>query len=397
MVATNRAVMICVVLLCAFALYKAGSGEVPLSEPFLNFAFMPAVDRVNQDGTASVPYNNYSSQSYDPNQVFPGFMSPIQKQTLYGSMAPPGSEANKQYLAGQRKQENYNTPKGSAAGAPHGQCGVSKEDFQSPGGCGGCSTGGRQGRTMIPPTFTVPGTYQAPLSPRFNSQGVNSFIRYNNTEEKYMANRANDPLMMADVVEAPAVHEGYEGEQKFVGNTPHDFQTIQQKLKKQGDEVFSRLPAPTGMGKHEQPSTYVHYDRFIFAPRKSYLYAAGDFIRGDPPCANYTSSPDPNCKIMFRPSASANRDLNPGAMFVMGGVYNTTAQQTAQLKMASAGGSSNTFAGVALPLPETTTVGALVGHQQQQLAGANLNMGNQISLAGDALAPLSTVTTTSFP
>ena len=62
----------------------------------------------------------------------------------------------------------------------------------------------------------------------------------------------------------------------------------------------------------------LNYDRLIFANQKSRLYGRGDPIRGDLPIVPINDG-------WFRPSVQANIDLRQGAMNVIGGSDNSTA------------------------------------------------------------------------
>jgi len=380
MVNTNRTVLICVVLLCAFAVYKVSSGDAPIIEYFWGLPnLIVDVDRVGKSGY-SEPRNNQSSLGWDPNPyVNTMMMSTPDKELLMSSLAPPGSAARDKYLSAMQLPAQSRFSNDSA-------------EFYS--GCGG---GPMTDNTTGPPVYTVPGTYQSALSPRFNSEGYNSYVKYSLPEEKYLGNRPNDPLMMADVVERPVIREEYTGSSKFSGNTPYEFNEIYDKQKKQGDEVASKLPVPTmGSGQSKDlPSSFWQADRFIFKLQRSRLFGAGDPIRGDLPCVPCSSSPNPADNVWFRPSVNVARDLRAGAINVMSGAGNPTALQTSQLQISATGGAKDTFGGVALAVPQNTPVGNILAAQQAQVN--RLNMGNQIQLTADVQQPLSSVSTTSFP
>jgi hypothetical protein len=92
------------------------------------------------------------------------------------------------------------------------------------------------------------------------------------------------------------------------------------------------------LGETIQPLVY---DRYIFANRHSRLRAQGDMIRGDlaiVPCKNG----------WFNVSVNPVVDLQEGAMNVMGGISNTTANETAQMIFNDSGNSYSTLGGVSL-------------------------------------------------
>lgn len=80
------------------------------------------------------------------------------------------------------------------------------------------------------------------------------------------------------------------------------------------------------------------YDRYIYAPKKSRLYKYGDPIRGDLAIAPLSGS-------WFIPSATPTLDLREGAINVMAGQYNETANHLAEMKYRLSGGTYNISGG----------------------------------------------------
>ena len=72
--------------------------------------------------------------------------------------------------------------------------------------CGSCNS---NAKAAGPVTYTVPGTYESYLSPRFNSAGLEGNIRYNIPAEKNLGGEANNPLMVANSVQQPLIREEY--------------------------------------------------------------------------------------------------------------------------------------------------------------------------------------------
>jgi len=372
---SNRTFVLILLVVIALLFYRVSSGET-----IENFwgglpMFSPAVDVIDQNTGLSVSQNNQNQLYVNPNPLInTSLLSSAQKATLTESLAPPGSASYQKY------QSTLPQPPKSA----------STEYYSSPSA--------PAGRTMIPPTFTVPGTYQSYLSPRFNSEGYNSFVRYNLPNEKHLANRPNDPLMMADVVEKPRIREGFET--TFTGNTPYQYNEIYDKQKRQGDEVANKLPVNTmttnaSASAGQDKNFFTTYDRFIFSLQRNRLQGQGDAIRGDVPVVPCNPSNNPYSNVWFRPSVNPSTSLRSGAINVIAGVGNVTAQQTAELQMRSLGGAKDTFAGVALNVPDNTPVSNLEAAQQAQWN--RLNMGNSFDLTVDRTDPVSTVSTTSFP
>lgn len=261
------------------------------------------------------------------------------------------------------------------------------------------------GRTSIP-TYEVPGYRQSYLSPRQSSTGFQSYIKYNIPEEKNLAVRSNDPLMMKEsycnpVKLANIVQPMKEGFTSSSLSPNGDVSVQYNKLQQQNQQsapttVLNELPIQsmaTSIGG--DAVAQVNYDRPIYASLRSRLQAQGDYIRGDVPCNPCLPNQDPNSNINFRPSVNPSIDLNAGAMLVMGGFGgNNTAYQVAALSTASSGG-KNTFSGVSLPYPTDTAQNNL--QLAQQLAYSGSNMGNNFDgVAMQGSNPYSTVNYSSF-
>ena len=204
--------------------------------------------------------------------------------------------------------------------------------------------------------YSVPGTYQAMLSPRFNpSQGIGANIRFNMPAHENMAVPC-EPLTFGNMAKenyrenftqenygcgsggCGAVSCGKGGSPKaFHGGapvTPSDFasgnyhEVLHDISGNQSGnmEVVDSIPVGdmttvNAMGEAVQT---VVYDRLIYANQKSRLRGQGDPIRGDLPIV-------PCAAEWFRPSVHPNIDLQTGAMAVMGGMDNETNQQMAAL------------------------------------------------------------------
>jgi len=118
-------------------------------------------------------------------------------------------------------------------------------------------------------------------------------------------------------------------------SSDHTTHTISDGLVSVGD-----MTTINSDGALEQP---LIYDRYIVANLGSNLRAQGDPIRGDlaiTPCSGNWFSVHPNLNV----------DLQAGAMNVMGGNGNETAQAVGKLIYASSGGTDNTIGGVALDM-----------------------------------------------
>jgi len=228
--------------------------------------------------------------------------------------------------------------------------------------------------------FVKTPSFQSLMSPRFNSLSNTPYIRYNPTDMKNQASVPCDPLMTKSMVEEnynPDVQESFCGG-NCGGNgcsancgkggtglsVPSKYSNIQEPGYSAGDynkvhqqvvsdsqypEATDMLPlgTMTNIDAEGNQTNPVVYQNFIFANQKSRLRCQGDPIRGDlaiVPCEGNWFSVHPN----------VNLDLHEGAMNVLGGNTNSTAQATAQLITAAAGvvqpiaGDPNPFAGTSM-------------------------------------------------
>jgi len=194
--------------------------------------------------------------------------------------------------------------------------------------------------------------FQAMTSPRLFSGDMGAQIRYNPPAEKYMALRANDPMMLARNVEKPRLRENYSFNQQTGA----------------ADMSSSLKSAPISLPQGDMSSATVNpnvitYDRFIYAVSKNRTQSQGDMIRGD---INIT--PDAKCGwFQTSQSLTPSQSLQTGALAVMGGAYNETARGTAAIKQQSLGGSTNIAGGVAFETLPSTTTGASYGSSQFRL------------------------------
>jgi hypothetical protein len=216
---------------------------------------------------------------------------------------------------------------------------------------------------QAPEFFQTPPNFQANVSPRFANLDMGANVRYNIPSREHMAMPTN-PLGYAQSVEnygcaAPAC--GKSGA-PCVDRAPPlmkadfaagDFHKVQEQVQDSHPSnvgVTSTLPVgdmSTVNSLGETVDNVTIYDRFVYANRNSTLRSQGDWIRGDLPIT-------PNCTGWFQVSATPNIDLNQGAMNVLGGLDNGTAQQMAAL-MAQSG--DTTVAGVSLTPEQLSSLG----------------------------------------
>lgn len=233
--------------------------------------------------------------------------------------------------------------------------------------------------------YTVPGNYEPYLSPRMNSAGLNSYVKYQLPDEKYQANKPNDPFTVAEYFDKPNVKENYQN----MGNK------IVDSTKVEGNELpetkdMKNVGATTGQAKD---GFYVNTERLIFSTAKNRLRGQGDPIRGDLPVIPCNPEANPNSNVWFRPSANPQSMLNGGAMNVLGGTGNTTAMQLAQLMSNANGGQNTTYGGLAFSPPGTSMVG-----QATSAAGKSVNVGSQVTQEAQSKSGASpTVVAGAFP
>lgn len=228
------------------------------------------------------------------------------------------------------------------------------------GYCSSCNDKSEEGTGF----YTVPGNYQPYLSPRMNSAGLNSYVRYNLPDEKYQANKPNDPFTIAEYFDKP--------QQK-----KENFQNVSSKVVESSKVKGNELPTTgdmknVGAASDVKDGFYVNTERLIFSTAKNRLRGQGDPIRGDLPVIPCNPEANPNSNVWFRPSANPQSMLNGGAMNVLGGTGNTTAMQLAELMSTAGGGQNTTYGGVPYAPPSNSIVGQAVAASQKAM-----NIGSQ--------------------
>ena len=236
-----------------------------------------------------------------------------------------------------------------------------------------------------PPVFTVPGTYQSPIAPRFSNTGYGAYITYNLPEKKNLGVDPTDPMLLASMIEKPVIKESF----KYPPNSSStDFQNKYNSLTQppvSEQPILSELPVQS-MTTSTGSEVPLVMDRFIVANLKSNLYGAADFIRGDLPIPPVLPQSDVYSATMFRPSVSPQIDLNSGAMAVMGGAFNENCRDVVQLQMQSSGGMRDTFSGERWNNNADTVLGKL-----------QLNMNRSNELKSSQGPPFGDVAVTMYP
>ena len=229
--------------------------------------------------------------------------------------------------------------------------------------------------------FSIPGTYQAMLSPRFSNTQYGANISYNMPNYQNQAVPAGPldfgSMASSSYYRSPGTREDFR--QPVVENypcqgncsggctvvgcgkggapCPSDFRTstpispagyADGNYNQVANEVYSQFPdagneLPVGdmttMTSSGQEINSIVYDRPMYAMPKSRLFANSDYIRGDLAIIPHETG-------WFRPSVTPNIDLNPGALAVMGGINNDSAKDTASLIYQASSGGQSTLGGV---------------------------------------------------
>lgn len=212
--------------------------------------------------------------------------------------------------------------------------------------------------------FTVPGTWESSLSPRFSNTDYGAHIRYNMPANQDQAVPSN-PLTYGKMVKEnycpsattpPAC--GKAGSQ--VGSCGQgtcsvgvsEFDTAAyvdaQQAMSQTPYVDATDMLPVGDmcgGVSASPEQPIIYDRFIYANQRSRLQGLGDRIRGDLPIVPCLPDSNPSSGVWFRPSVTPHIDLTQGALNVMGGSNNETSHALKELMQASVAGTLPAFGG----------------------------------------------------
>lgn len=214
--------------------------------------------------------------------------------------------------------------------------------------------------------YSIPGTYQAILNPRFSNVDYGANIRYNAPSYEHLGAPCNPLTFGAMAKEGYTPQKAAQAQTKENygcgscgggcvttcskgGATPYqggapvtpanfsagNFQEVTNAAYTGKDASAlstSMLPVQSmttvnAAGETVQP---IVYDRFMYANRNSRLRSQGDPIRGDLPIV-------PCGPQWFRPSVHPNIDLQQGAMNVLAGVNNEVTQAMNSLMVNTAG------------------------------------------------------------
>ena len=222
-------------------------------------------------------------------------------------------------------------------------------------------------QAMVGNVFAAPPNFQSLISPRFSALQMPASITYSMPSENNMAFRTASPfaspppgslsstsLPTVEQFAHPTQKSGTLGSGGHGANIAHKGGSSLPKHDVFGEPAMnfsdpSMLPmtsstmaanaqaaADNGLGVEAQP---VVMDRFIAANRNNSLRSQGCMFRGDLPIVPCNSG-------WFQVSVNPALDLQQGAMNVMGGVYNETANKLATVINMSSGGAISNVGGV---------------------------------------------------
>lgn len=242
-----------------------------------------------------------------------------------------------------------------------------KEGYQ--GTCGQMRLDYNKGKYFQPKNF------ESNLAPRMQSIQLPSYIRYRMPDQgnlgvpknplgypnQVKVNNSCAPCGKRTALDYNQVIEGFD--QSNSQCPKPDYHADEANYQKAKANVTSNVSLSdslpqltmTSVAADGDVTQTVNYDRLIYATAKSKGYGQGDPIRGDIPVV-------PCNRGYFTPLAAFNpaSTLNAGALAAMGGIGNTSAQQTYSLIQAYAGGQTDygksSFAG--LPLDNAMRPGA---------------------------------------
>lgn len=222
--------------------------------------------------------------------------------------------------------------------------------------------------------YSVPGTYQGILSPRFSNLDYGAHLRSNMPSYEHQGS-PKDPLFQSG---NPYLAENFDGNYQvpMMSHDVPDQYKSQQSVHSSnalsygveldgGHNVHSGIPVRALNAAGQEESTAdddqpIVYDRLIYANKKNRNLAAADVIRGDLPIV-------PDQGGWFRPSVSPHLDLKQGAMTIIGGQGNETSHALSRLIYDSSAGKQNsTFSGIATT--QMSTSRSSRGHDLQVTA-----------------------------
>jgi hypothetical protein len=206
--------------------------------------------------------------------------------------------------------------------------------------------------------YATPPTFQALIPPRMYGGQMPASITFNMPNSKNMAFDSKSPFVGMDGP-SPCVQsrggrdlvpaentlssstmptlEGYkEGYAGQTAEAPMNLAQPDLMPMNQSMAMAAAEPLPDGPGL---PANPVVFDSFMAVNRNSRTRGQGCMFRGDLPIIPCKSG-------WFQVSARPNVDLQEGAMNVMGGTFNTTANELASLINMASGGATTNISGV---------------------------------------------------
>ena len=207
--------------------------------------------------------------------------------------------------------------------------------------------------TSINPTYYSTPSYTSAAPPRFSSVGFSAGVKYNIPNSSILGNTVpssspysiSPPSIEKFTPSGCAVPAPSTTPKTGFGSSGND---TNQSGSKTSSSFSNSTPMMTSFGEAGEESPVVVTNNLMWTNSRSNLRSQGDWLRGDlaiVPC-------EPG---WFRPSVVPSRDLQTGALAVIGGINNATAAATASLMFSNTAGLSSSFAGV--PISSTSING----------------------------------------
>lgn len=187
--------------------------------------------------------------------------------------------------------------------------------------------------------YSIPGNYQAMLSPRHNGVNYGTYARHNPPDINKLAAPPH-PLTYGQMANGNSTNgctrESFSSASPYMepNNSTSNYKSISGDYTLPTDMLpVQNMSTINTVSENGEPIQAIIVDRLIHVNRNSRLRRHGDMIRGDLPI-------HPHKHSWFTPSVHPIIDLQQGAMNVMGGLTNETALAMAELINTTSGHST---------------------------------------------------------
>jgi hypothetical protein len=187
--------------------------------------------------------------------------------------------------------------------------------------------------------YSIPGNYQAMLSPRHNGVNYGTYARHNPPDINKLAAPPH-PLTYGQMASGNSTNgctrESFSSASPYMepNHSTGNYKSITGDYTLPTDMLpVQNMSTINTVSENGEPIQAIIVDRLIHVNRNSRLRRHGDMIRGDLPI-------QPHKHSWFTPSVHPIIDLQQGAMNVMGGLTNETALAMAELINTTSGHST---------------------------------------------------------